>query len=447
MNRRRILLLAIMLMTAGIVQAQEARQMSVEDCIAYAIANKDYMKNVRLDEAISKARNSEVTGLALPQVNASGQFQYYIKPQQSFLPGEFFGAPAGTFIPVTFTPKYNSAASLNASQVLFDGSVVVALQARKTLEELARLNVRRSEEDLRAEVSKAYYNILVVYKQLDIMDKTYQDLLRIAGDIEKAYKIGMAEKISVDQAQVEANNLETEKIKLQNIYDLSVLALKYQIGMPLGDHIILTDTISEAMTNPADLLAESSSFDYTQRTDYNLLETQLKLNLLDLKRYRWSGLPSLSASGAYGFNYANNDFDKMFTEPYLKSFYLALGLRVPIFDGLQRRNKVKQAALTVEKTRNTIEGTKQGIDLEQAQARTTLKNNILALENQRKNLTLAKSVFDLADKKYKEGVGSNVELIQAKTSYLQSQSNYFNALNAAITARIDLQKALGLYKQ
>lgn len=442
---RRLPLLLCLSFLIPAARAQDITSLSVEEAIDYALLHQADIKNIRLDEAISKARNAEVTGLALPQVSASGQFQYYFDPQKSFLPGEFFGAPAGTFIPITFTPKFNNQASATLNQTLFDGTVVVALQARKTLEELARINVTRSEEELKAAITKAYYNIVVVQKQLNLLNQTHQDVLQIAKETEIAYKTGVAEKIAVDQAKVQANNIQTRKTNFQNIIEISVYALKFQMGMPLQNPIALEDTVVENLVSMGDVTLDEN-FDYNRSSLYRLAQTDVTLKELDLKRYRWEGLPRLSAFGSYGFNYANNEFSKMFTEEYLKFGYAGLQLNVPIFDGLQRRNRVKQARFALEKSRNSFTQAKQSIDLDQQQSRTTLKNNLITLENQRANVELAQSVFDLAQKKYKAGVGSNIEIVQAETSLLEAQSAYFDALNAAISAKTDLQKALGYFQ-
>jgi len=430
----------------GVLKAQEgATPMSVDECIRYAIQHKDVMKNIRLDEAIARAKNREITGLALPQVNGSGQYQYYIETQKAFLPGEFFGKPPGTFEAISFTPKNNINGSLNASQLLFDGSVAVALQARKTYEEFATINTQRTEVDIRETVSKLYYAVLVNEKQLEILNNNYKDVLKIAEDNEKAYKIGVVEKIDVDQLKVQASNIQTEKIRQENQYTVSILTLKYQMGMPLDSTIALTDSLREGMVTMADLM-EDYPFEFSQRPDYKLIETQQQLNLLDLKRYKWQNLPSLRANGSYGYNYASDQFNAMFQNPYLHFSYVGLNLNIPIFDGNQRRSRVRQAAFAVEKTKNTLEDSRNGIKFQQEQSRSTLKNAIIALQNQRTNLDLAKSVYTLAQKKYREGVGSNLEVIQAETSYLTAQSNFFLSLNAAIYAKIELQKALGILK-
>jgi len=139
--------------------AQQDPTMSIEDCIDFAIKNRNSIKNARFDEAIGKAKNNEVKGLAFPKLSVDGKYQEFIDIPQSFIPGAFFGQPGG-FVAVEFTPKYGSNLSSSISQILFDGSVAVALEARKTLMGLYEINTKRSIEQVRMDVSKA----IIMYK-------------------------------------------------------------------------------------------------------------------------------------------------------------------------------------------------------------------------------------------------------------------------------------------
>src|SRR5690606_29134792 len=112
----------------------------------------------------------------------------------------------------------------------------------------------------------------------------------------------------------------------------------------------------------------------------------------------------------------------------------------------QRRNRVKQARLEIEKTSNDMHNLRLGIDFQAGQAASTLRNSLLALQNQSRNMELARSVLDLSGKKYQAGVGSNLELTQAQNDLLQAQNNYFQALFDVINADADLRKAMGTFK-
>jgi outer membrane protein TolC len=219
--------------------------------------------------------------------------------------------------------------------------------------------------------------------------------------------------------------------------------LKYQIGMDITTPIALTDTNMHEYLVEADALSDAE-VDYNNRVDFRLSLTQLKANEYNLKRYKLAALPTLSANGTMGYNYGSNYFKEIFRSKYIWSSFVGLQLNVPIFHGFERTNQVKETKLDIEKSKNDIEYRKQSIDFETSSSRTSLRNYLLQFENEKRNVELANSVLDLARRKYKEGVGSNLEVTQAQSEYLKTQGNYFNTMLNIITAHADLQKALGL---
>ena len=439
------LLMAFALFVSAMpIYAQQDTKMAIEDCIDYAIKNRNSIKNARFDEAIGKAKNDEVKGLAFPKISVDGKYQEFGNIPQSFIPGAFFGQPGG-FVAVEFTPKYGNTLSSSISQILFDGSVAVALEARKTLVGLYEINTKRSIEQVRMDVSKAYYNVQIAQERLVLLAQTTDNIKKLKNDVEAMYKSGLVEKLDVDRMAVTYNNIETEKIKLTNFVELSMQLLKFQMGMPMQQKLAI-QKVDEASIKQLSASIDKANFQYENRLDYNLVSTQLNLNKLDAKRYKWAAMPTIVAFGNAGYNYSTSEFKNLFGSKYIFSSLWGIQASMPLFDGLQRRNKLKQAEFAKEKTKNDLATLSQAIDLEQEQASTNLKNNFLALESQKTNVNLAQSVFDLSKKKYEAGVGSNTEVIQAESSLREAQSNYYGALLNVFIAKIDLQKSLGLLK-
>lgn len=437
------------------LKAQEATQLSLDDAINYALKHHTKMKNAYLDEKISLARNREVTGLALPNVKASAGITYaplvaafevpnFIKDVIGASVKEGSLSPAFNQLPNTlslaFQPRWTTDPKIEASQILFDPSVMVALQARKKLEELARKNVELTEEQVKVEVYRAYNNILIAEKRKALLDQNIKRIGQLEYETNEYYKNGFTEKIDVDRITVALTNLKTEETRIRQLVDITYLALKFQIGMPLDQPIALVDSLSEQELN-AELLTHE--FDIERRKEYQLLTMQNSLLRYDLRRYKLGGLPTLAAFGNYGYTLYNmeNLFDP--NDKWQKNALVGVKLTVPVFDGFQRRNKMLQAKYALEKNENDLEYTRYGLELEKENARITLEGNISALENQRKNMKLAGEVYNIAQIKYKEGVGSSLEVMDAESALKEAQTNYFVALYDAITAKINLQKALG----
>ncbi len=441
------LLLSILLLPNSLYAQDngEPLELSLEEAMNLAVKNNVQAKNARLDRLNQKAINAEVTGRALPQISANGEYNDYINPIQSFVPAEFVGGPPNTFIAVPFTPKYGATATASGNQVLFDGSLFVALQAKNTLLQLYDEQVQFTEEEIRYNIQKAYYAIIVAEKQYETMKETIKYMRNIGNETEAYYENGLIEKLDIDRITVQINNLASDSIKVGNTIRVSKDMLKHQMGIPLDISIILIDTSVDHNMEAANLLL-TDNFNYSDRTDYLLLQTQLKVNQYDLKRHKLSGLPSLAAFGSASYTYQTNNFDDLFTERYIFFSLVGLRLNVPIFDGMQRRNRVKQAEFSIQKTRNNIDNLERGIDQQVKQYKTTLKNAIYTLNNQKRNFELAQEVLDKSRKKYNAGVGSSLEVSQSQTDLLSAQNNYYQAMLEVINAQSDLQKATGDFK-
>jgi outer membrane protein len=445
--RRIIVSLSFVAACASTARAQEPMALSLQAAMDYAVKNNVNAKNARIDVGIQDAQNRQVTAIALPQVNAKGEFTEFFNIQKAFLPGEFLGGAPGTFVPVAFTPKYSTTASATASQLLFDGSALVALQARRSVLELMNQRAQLTEEMIRYNVQNAYYSLVIGRRQLSIIKNSLVSLREMEYYFTKQKEGGFVEKIEVDRITVQVNNLSTDSLNIDGMLRVSEQSLKYAMGMDVNTPVILTDTSVE-QTLEKGLATINANVDYNNRTDYNLLLTNQKLNEYNLKRYKFAALPSLAIVGSLGYNYGSSFFSQMIEFRKYYQFYSfgGLQLNVPIFSGLKRRNQVIEAKLNIDKTKNEIEFQKQSIDYELETSRTTLKNAILQMRKQEDNLTLAKGVVDLARKKYNAGVGSSLEVNQAQTELLQSQNRYFTTLLTTVMAQTSLQKALGNFK-
>lgn len=446
--RRIIASLSIIVLGAHAAKAQEPMPLSLQSAMDYAVKNNAAAKNARIDVLIQDAQNKQTTAIALPQVNAKGDFTGFFNVQKAFVPGIFSGKPPGTFEAVAFTPRYSTTASATGTQLLFDGSVLVALQARKAVMELANANSKLTEETIRYNVQRAYFALVIARRQLSILSSSLAYARDIANDIAILRQNGYAEKIEVDRTNVQVNNLATDSLRITSLLTVSEQALKYAMGMDINTPVLLTDTSVERNISQAAALNNSDPIDYNNRTEYNLLQKQQQLNRYNLKRYRLAALPTLAAVGSLGYNFGTNTFSEtfIFYNNYQFFSFAGLQLNVPIFTGFKRTNQVREAKLNIEKTNNNIDNLKQTIDFQAGQSRIVLKNTLLQLESQARNLALANSVIDLARKKYKAGVGSNLEVSQAQTELLNAQNNYFNSLLDVVNAQTDLQKALGNFK-
>ena len=463
--------------------------LSLAQAVDYALANKSTVQAQRLNEEIAKARIGQIRSAGLPQINASAGITDNIKLQKSLVNfGAFAGptldgtkltaaqlaavqagqdvvltpayspAPATGAVPLAFGLQWQGTAGAQASQLLFDGSYLIGLKAARVYQELATKQTHQTEIDVVEAVQKAYYGVLVNRERLGLLARNVARLDTIFYQTNATYKEGFVEKLDVDRLQVQLTNLKVEQQKAQRLVDLTVALLKFQMGLDQQQPIELTDRLDAAIVESAQLPTQPTGFNYNDRIEYSVLETQRDLADLDVRNKRAGYLPRLLATGGYGFvgsdptakgllEFRGSNSKSTETGFANQNWFgfanVGVQLQIPIFDGFAKHYAIQQAKLTARTVNYGFTTLQQSIDLQQAQSRTSLQNALDVVRNQKANLELATNVARVAKIKFQEGVGSNLEVITAETDLRSAQTNYYSSLYDALIAKVDLEKAQG----
>lgn len=448
MNRISILATGVLLTLHAVAQnkSEGIKNFSLKEAIDYGITHNVSNLNAALDIDASRYKKKEITGMGLPQISSSFDFKDYEKLPTQLLPGEFFGAPPGTFIPVQFGVKYNATGSIQGSQIIFNSDYIVALQSSKSFLELSEKNYQRSQIETKATITKAYYTALVSKERLKLLQANVDRLKKLVEDTKLLNTNGFVEKIDLSRATVAYNNLLSEKEKVERLIGLTESVLKFQMGLEIKTQIMLTDSLNLGDV-PTTEISASKEFSYPSRIEYSLLETQKKLNELEIKRGKFKYLPSIFLYGNYSAQAQRNEFDFFDTE---KKWYpigiIGATINLPLFDGFQNHYRIQQSKINLMKTVNTMNNFKNVIDLEIETSKASYLNALTSLNSQKTNTELAKEVYDVAKKKYDQGTGSNIEVMNAETALKEAQTNYYNAMYDYFTSKVDYEKATGLIK-
>jgi len=412
----------------------------IRQCIEYSDKNNVQVKNALLAVKIQEQSNREITSAALPNLSGSLGLTDYLEIPTTLIPGQFFGGQPGTYEPVQFGTKYNSAATLQLQQVLFDGQVFVGLQARAASLEYQRKNVEVTQENIKANIYKIYYQLVVSKTQVSLLDANIERLQKLKHDETIMYKNGFAEKLDIDKVAVQLANLQTQKLKTLNTIEIGYLGLKTLLGMPVKDTLQLTDDISEEKIKNGLL---DSGFQYTDRKEFQYLDVVKRLNEFNIKRYKLSYYPSVALTGVYSKSAQRTQFDIFGKGDWYTTSYLGVNISIPIFDGFAKDSRINQAKYTLLQTNNQISDLKLNIDNQVKQARLNFETAIATLDNQEENRKLAESVYNQTKKKYETGTGSNLEITNAQTDLITAETNYINSMYDAVIAKVDYYKAIG----
>ena len=433
---------------------------TAKEAVDYALKNAIQVKNALLDIKLQEQQNKQITAAALPHFNGSTNLSYNpnvaVQTIPDFISPAVYGVLSDNnvkngngdpivapkefgFFSVGFGAKYTLNAGIDFNQILFDGQVFVGLQARRAAIKNAELAADVTKEQIKANVYKIYYQLVVGQRQIGTLDANITNYEKLLHDTKVIYQNGFAEKLDVDKVQVQLSNLQTQKLKAQNQIDAGKEGLKLLMNIPQADSLVLTDTLSDNELKSGIL---DENYSYEDRKDVQQLETSMELGGYNVKRYRLSKLPTLSLAANYSKSAQEQKFD-FFKAKYYTSSFIALRLTVPIFDGGERNANIATAKLNLQKMNNSMDQLKSSIDNDVAQARINMKSAILTMDTQKKNIDLAQQVYNSTKLKYEQGVGSNQEISTAQADLVMAQNNYYGSLYDAIIAKIDYLKATG----
>ncbi len=428
-------------------QGDSALTIDLPFALKYAMDHQASVRKSRLDLETGENKIAEVRSQALPQLSANGNLSFNPLLQQSALPGDFFGRPGETVL-VAFGQKWNTGASLNLTQNLFDYSVFTGLKAAQSTKEYYALINSLTEEQLIEQVATAYYQVLVQQQQIEQVDSTIVTTEKVKSIIEGLYNSGLAKKIDLDRTRVNLSNLYSQKQQIINGIQLQENMLKFYMGMDVTKPIrIISDELKDIEPQ---IEMTGNRPDVKNLTDYQVLRKQEELLILNKEASVAGYYPTLSLSGNFGYSGLGDPFP-WFKGPsqgvnWFSYSTIGLNLRVPLFSGFYTRSKVRQADVDLRKLHVEMEQAENSLNLGFQNAKTQIENSIITLNMQKENVALAQEVYENTLNNYNQGLAPLTDLLESETSLTNAQNQYSNALLNYKLAEISLKKAQGNLK-
>ncbi len=427
-----ITLLLAGIFSGSMLHAQET--LTLQEAIKFALENKAEAKKSKLDLENAQYKIDEVRAGALPQVNGSAALTYNPMIQKNVITMTDQATGTVNTIVAEFGQPWNSQAVLQVNQQLFNQSLFTGLKAAKTTREFYQINDQLTDEQLIEKVANAYYEVFQSDLQLNTT-KT-RDILKGLVDA------GLMKKIDLDRTEVAINNMLAQKQQLINAQQLRENALKFAIGMDIREDIELPKETFDVDVNVA-----AEQYNVDARTEVKILEKQIELLELNKKAKVSEFYPSLAFTGNLGYVGFGPQFP-IFNDKTNTSKFSALGLNltIPIFNGGATRAKVNQANVDILKARVDLEDTKLGLNLASENAKSQIRNSLLTVDNNRRNVDLARQVLDDTNNNYRNGLATLTELLDAENALSDAQNNLNTSLLNYKVAEIQLIKANGNLK-
>lgn len=473
--QRITLLLAVVLATTGLgVNAQQS--MSLDDCIAYGLSNHPDVKLAQLQITEADWQIKENTATGLPQISAGLGYTGFI--QRGGLPSSalsFGGGGGGTIPPIVyeqftdnqvqalgaflgaafesdpdskifFSPVHSVSADVSANQLIFSNSYLIAKKAARFYRDFVNDKLSVTRASLRNKITEAYLPALLISENLKTLDKNISNLEKLLNETKEINKAGFAEQLDVDRLELSLLTIRSERGNLVRQQEIVVNALKLTMGMSVTDAITLSDDTEKLMTQfaDADLI---TPINFMDRPEYANLLKGRELSLLQVNLYEKTWMPSvvgfLQWQGGYQGGFGEKSSATFNDWYFIPSTVGGIKVTSTLFDSGVNKAKRQRAMIAVQ----TIDEQKKMLEnvftMELETARKLYLNAQERVASQQKNLDLAQRIYNTTQTKYKSGIGSSFEMVQAEQSLYTAQQGVMTARFDLLTARVSVKKALG----
>lgn len=436
----------LLLLAAFHLQSQTNSQsysFSLEQAISHALANNYQAINATRDIAAAKQKKWETTASGLPQINAGLDYQNNFVIQKSVVPAEFFGGNPGEFAEVAFGTKHNMIARGTLSQLIFDGSYIVALQASKTYLKYYQNAKQKTDLEVKEMVINAYGNVLLAQESIAILEKNKASLSKTLFETEQIFKNGLIEEENVEQLQITLASINSNLNNLNRLAVISNNMLKIALGININDTLNLTDKLDVLTINNLDLAIFESKFNVNENIYFQMAANFEEQRGLELKLAKSKALPSLAAAVNFGYNAFADQFT-FFTsnQRWLNYSNLGVSLNVPIFSSLGRSAKTQQAKIAFEQAKTQRTETEQMLKLQYESSRSNYELSIEEYTTSKSNLNLAERIEKKQQIKFKEGLSSSFDFSEAQRQLYTAQQNYLQSMVNIINKKAALEKII-----
>jgi len=424
-------------------EEQKEYSFSLEEAIEYAIDSSYNAINARRDIEAAIKRKWETTADGLPQIDANIDYQNNLKRPVQLLPAEITGGPPGTFIPVQFGTKQNLSATATATQLLFDGSYLVALRASKTFLDYTNTTTQKTLLEVRKSVIDAYGNVLLAQELVTILESNQTTLQKNYDETKEIFENGLQEEEAVEQLQITLLQITNQLNNAKRLVGITQEMLNLTLGIPLVHEITLTEDLDNLAEENISLTLMNTEGSIEENLDYKLAQNLIEQREHEYNLERTKALPRLTTFLNYGTTANSEKFTFLNdNQQWFQSSIWGVSLNIPIFSSLKRSAKTAQARIALDQAETQFDQAKEQIRLQIDRAKNDYQFAIENYQTAKQNLKLAERIENKNQIKFTEGLATSFELRQAQTQLYQTQQEFIESMLEVINKKAALETIL-----
>ena len=452
------------------MMAQQETELIVDLNTAIEIALNENPTIKIADMEITKKEYSKKSayGALMPQVDLIGQYQRTIKRQTMYLDGAF--DMMGGVDPSKFNEeelkildvmgramapdpdadpnegiqvgrKNMWSGGVNVSLPIVVPSLWKNIQMSKVDLEYTVEQSRASKIDLSNQVKKSFYNNLLAKESYNVFKETYRTDSVNLENIKQKYNQGIVAEYDVITADVRLKSIIPNILQAENAMKIAELQLKMLMGIDADQQIVISGSLldyEETMFN-AIVAADENLASNSDLRQFDL-QTDMAKKGLEIQKMQF--LPTLTSTFNYMYMSQNNDFKigNYRWDPYS---VVGITLAVPIFNGGQRHNSVKQSEIQLFQLKEQRKDIERGLKLSVKNNLEMMNKSIEQVVATESSVEQAKKGYEITQKRYDTGMGTIVDVNAAALAVTSAELQYRNAIYDYLAAKADLEKTLG----
>jgi len=421
---------------------QSNYELTVVDAQDYAYENNYDLINSEKNIEIARKQVKEYMSYGFPQVSASLAFNDFIALPTFIVPEGSFG-PGSPEQELQFGTQYTASADIVANQLILDGKYFLGVQASRKYLDKTQLEHFRNQINIKEEVAKAYYSVLVTRQNNAILDTTLSEVSQLVQETKILFETGFAEDTDVDQLKLIADDLEATSIYSTNQMGIAYNFLKYLIGLQLEDSLVLLTDFDQMLSEIDHYALMQEVFDYNNNIDFQIMEAQEQLAFTKLRVERTEYYPTINAFISYQTQAQRNEFNIFDASgKWYPTAVWGLEMKIPILSSGYRSSRVQKAKLNLEQVQVSNQQLKTGLEIKVQTSKSEFNNAYLFMMNKERSMLASEKIYIKTAIKYREGVASSLDLLQAHNQFLSNESEYMLSILAVMEAKLALENLL-----
>lgn len=440
MNRFLFVFVAAALVVQGLAAQSSPRRVTINDAVRIAMEKNSDLQAARFEVDRADARVQEAIGYALPAVDLTGRYTRSLKRPVFFLP-DFANPGSGKIMPVQIGSNHSVDMTLNARQILFNGTVFVGMGAASIYADVARDLYRARQLETVTGVKRAFYRALLAREALDLTRTSLKNAEDNLKNVDLLRAQGVLSEYDHLRASVAAENLRPAVIQAETNYTLAVDGVRSAIGLDALEAIEVVGQMQIEMVDDSLLVNAPQQFLKTNHT-YAALQKQVEVNEAFVMAERANYLPTISAFGNYQYQTAKNTFNISMND-FFASSQVGLQFSLSLFQGLQTNARVQQTQVDVRKSQEQLVSVERNLRIGLTSTIGNLKAARLRIDAQERTVEQAERGYKIVTARFLSGAATQLEVNDAELALTQAKVNRIQAQFDYLVASAELDQYLG----